>query len=77
MQMKYPMKVLKVIVASFYFHSHGSFRRSEMLLGFLIKTTLISTVLSVRLEPGQPGGPWTEEEISIVREKVKGLPLSV
>ena len=48
-----------------------------MLLGFLIKTTLISTVLSVRLEPGQPGGPWTEEEISIVREKVKGMPLSV
>ena len=41
-----------------------------MLLALLIKVALISTVVSDRLEPGQPGGPWTEEEISIVREKV-------
>ena len=25
---------------------------------------------STPLEPGQKGGPWTEEEIDIVREKV-------
>ena len=25
---------------------------------------------SVPLEPGQPGGPWSSEEIDIVREKV-------
>ena len=36
----------------------------------LITANLISIVVSVPLEPGQPGGPWTEEEIDIVRDKV-------
>lgn len=31
---------------------------------------MICQVISVPLEPGQPGGPWTAEEIDIVREKV-------
>ena len=29
-----------------------------------------SSAISVPLEPGQPGGPWTEQEIDIVRAKV-------
>ena len=37
----------------------------------LILALLFSFVVSVPLEPGQPGGPWTEEEIDIVRAKVK------
>ena len=41
-----------------------------MWLQLLIKVGLLSYVLSVPLEPGQQGGPWTEEEIDIVREKV-------
>ena len=36
----------------------------------LITANLISIVVSVPLQPGQPGGPWTEEEIDIVRDKV-------
>ena len=36
----------------------------------LITANLISIVVSVPLEPGQPGGPWTQEEIDIVRDKV-------
>ena len=36
----------------------------------LITANLISIVVSVPLELGQPGGPWTEEEIDIVRDKV-------
>ena len=31
---------------------------------------LISSALTLPLEPGQPGGPWTSEEIEIVRDKV-------
>ena len=31
---------------------------------------LISSALTLPLEPGQPGGPWTSEEIDIVRDKV-------
>ena len=42
-----------------------------MWLHFLIKFVLLPYVLSVPLEPGQQGGPWTEEEIDIVREKVQ------
>jgi len=41
-----------------------------MLLQLFIKVVLISHVISVPLEPGQPGGPWTSEEIDIVRGKV-------
>ena len=41
-----------------------------MWLQLLIKVVLVPYVLCVPLEPGQPGGPWTEEEIDIVREKV-------
>ena len=40
-----------------------------MLVIFL--TFLVSFVHSAPLEPGQMGGPWTEEEIDIVRDKVK------
>ena len=29
---------------------------------------------STPLEPGQKGGPWTEEELDIVREKVHASP---
>ena len=36
----------------------------------LIVAHLISIVMSVPLEPGQPGGPWTKDEIDIVRDKV-------
>ena len=36
----------------------------------LIVANLISIVMSVPLEPGQPGGPWTKDEIDIVRDKV-------
>ena len=36
-----------------------------------ILSLLVSLVISVPLEPGQPGGPWTEEEIDVVRAKVK------
>ena len=32
---------------------------------------LISPCGSVPLEPGQPGGPWTNEEMGIVRQKVR------
>ena len=31
---------------------------------------LLTFVQSEPLMPGQPGGPWTDEEIEIVREKV-------
>ena len=31
---------------------------------------VFSNVRSEPLEPGQPGGPWTELEIDVVREKV-------
>ena len=41
------------------------------MLNLLILALLFSLVISVPLEPGQPGGPWTEEEIDIVRAKVK------
>ena len=30
----------------------------------------ISFASTLPLEPGQPGGPWTSEEIEIVRDKV-------
>jgi hypothetical protein len=36
-----------------------------------VLSLLVSLVISVPLEPGQPGGPWTEEEIDTVRAKVK------
>ena len=41
-----------------------------LLWQWLIVANLFSIILSVPLEPGQPGGPWTEEEIDIVRDKV-------
>ena len=37
----------------------------------LVLALLFSLAISVPLEPGQPGGPWTEEEIDVVRAKVK------
>ena len=30
----------------------------------------VPLISSVPLKPGEPGGPWTEEEIGIVRDKV-------
>ena len=45
-----------------------------LLWKWLIVANLFSIILSVPLEPGQPGGPWTEEEIDIVRDKVSIFP---
>ena len=42
-----------------------------MLLIALLGSFLISLAVSTPLEPGQPGGPWTEDEIDIVRDKVQ------
>ena len=36
----------------------------------LVLALLFSLAISVPLEPGQAGGPWTKEEIGIVRAKV-------
>ena len=36
----------------------------------LVLALLFSLAISVPLEPGQAGGPWTKEEIDIVRAKV-------
>ena len=35
-----------------------------------VLSLLVSIVISAPLESGQPGGPWTEQEIDIVRAKV-------
>ena len=35
-----------------------------------VLSLLVSLVISAPLESGQPGGPWTEQEIDIVRAKV-------
>merc|ERR1719250_51845 len=35
-----------------------------------ILSCLLATTLSVPLQPGQPGGAWSEEELDIVRDKV-------
>ena len=40
------------------------------MLHLLVLAPLFSLAISVPLEPGQPGGPWTEQEIDIVRAKV-------
>ena len=42
----------------------------------LLLLLLLSVPLgnSTPLEPGQKGGPWTEEELDIVREKVHASP---
>ena len=37
---------------------------------YLFSIFLMSFVLTEPLKPGEPGGPWTEEEIDIVRDKV-------
>ena len=36
----------------------------------LVLAILFSLAISEPLEPGQAGGPWTKEEIDIVRAKV-------
>ena len=41
----------------------------------IVAILVISQVISVPLEPGQPGGPWTPEEIGIVRDKVISEPM--
>ena len=40
------------------------------MLYLLVLALSFSLAISVPLEPGQAGGPWTEEEIDIVRAKV-------
>ena len=40
------------------------------MLLLLLFGSCLSIVQSEPLAPGQPGGPWFEEEIDIVREKV-------
>ena len=45
-----------------------------MLRCFIIVVTF-SQVISVPLEPGEPGGPWTEEEIDIVYDVIDPLPI--
>ena len=35
-----------------------------------VLSLFVSLVSSAPLESGQPGGPWTEQEIDIVRAKV-------
>ena len=43
---------------------------SKMKFSLLLITNLITLAIAEPLKPGQPGGPWTEEEIDIVRDKV-------
>ena len=40
------------------------------MLYLIVLALSFSLAISVPLEPGQPGGPWTEEEIDVVRAKV-------
>ena len=40
------------------------------MLLLLLLGTFLSFVQSGPLAPGQPGGPWFDDEIDIVREKV-------
>ena len=40
------------------------------MLYLIVLALSFSLAISIPLEPGQPGGPWTEEEIEIVRAKV-------
>ena len=42
-----------------------------LVLQSLVLAALFCFVHAVPLQPGQMGGPWTEEEIDIVRDKVK------
>ena len=46
---------------------HGEMMKHKSCLPFLI---FISCASSIPLEPGQPGGSWTSEEVEIVRDKV-------
>ena len=43
-------------------------RKSQ--LCFVLLGPLAPLLLAAPLEPGQPGGPWTEEEVEVTREKV-------
>ena len=36
----------------------------------LLGSPLVPLLSGVPLEPGQPGAPWTEEEVEVTREKV-------
>ena len=40
------------------------------MLYLIVLALSFSLAISIPLEPGQPGGPWTEEEIDVVRAKV-------
>ena len=33
--------------------------------------SLLPLMMAAPLQPGQPGAPWTEEEVEVTREKVK------
>ena len=35
-----------------------------------VTAAIVQSSISAPLEPGQPGGPWTKDEIDIVRDKV-------
>ena len=36
----------------------------------LLGSSLLPLMLAAPLQPGQPGAPWTEEEVEVTREKV-------
>ena len=40
-----------------------------MLLLLLLSTPSLATPL----EPGQPGGPWSEQEVAVAQEKVRAM----
>ena len=40
-------------------------------LFLLLLDFLLPFLLAAPLQPGQPGAPWTEEEVEVTREKVK------
>ena len=50
-------------------HQTPVIMKSQMRLLYFVAVGL-PIVLGVPLEPGEPGQPWTAEEIDIVRDKV-------
>ena len=43
----------------------------ESQLYVLLLGSLLPLMMAAPLQPGQPGAPWTEEEVEVTREKVK------
>ena len=52
------------------FHSRIGPLELKMLYLLISIGVLGSISVSEPLQPGEPGGPWTEQEINIVRQKV-------